>query len=177
IDCGRPPNVHKTLNLAAMGIEDEDAVQAIGQFMKSYRDWLARKGERLVWNWVRENPAGGGTHVHILMHVPPEFAPLLRRRQYHWLNQIARKYQTYKPRKTKGRIHTSRIGGTLKTFQRNPSKHRTNLNIVVGYVLKGASNDKLRLLGITRRHVDCGTVIGKRVGRWQRRRSKAAQSS
>jgi len=187
---GKPFNVHKTLSLRVMGIPDSNGAGAIGMFIKLLSDWIASKGERLVWAWARENPGGKNSHVHLLLHVPPILAPALRRRQHGWLNRIADRLsgpvrapararvatrltkflpsRVARPR-GKRRIHTTRIGGTLRTFADNPAKHAVNLDAVLSYLLKGAAPATIAALALSKPHKNGGPVTGKRVGWWQER--------
>lgn len=168
---GLPFNRHVTIHWERAGIADNRAAAATGYFLKLGSDRLAKlvckvvkkTGEnrtalpRLAWAWVRENDAGGegpkGSHVHILLHVPAELT-WSGWRVRRWLERITgHRYRA-------GVIKTARIGGSLGAA---PAAYEANLAAVVGYVLKGASGDVQRALGLDRIEAG-GRIIGKRAG-------------
>ncbi len=168
---GLPFNRHVTIHWERAGISDNRAAAATAHFLKLASDRLAKlvrksvkqTGEnrastvsRLAWAWVRENDGGGdgpkGSHVHILLHVPTDL-PWRGWQVRRWLERITgSRYRA-------GVIKTARIGGSLGAA---PAAYHANLAAVVGYVLKGASGDAQRALGLDRIESG-GRVIGKRA--------------
>lgn len=162
---GLPLNRHVTIHWEQAGIADERAAWATGRFLKLAGDWLAKranlknnqtKSSRLAWAWVRENGDSKGSHVHILLHCPPELARSFSAMQRRWLGRISG--ERYRTRT----IRTARIGGTLNAANSMPAAYSENLANVVGYVLKGASSDAAVRLGLSRLESG-GRVIGKRA--------------
>ena len=168
---GFPLNRHVTWHLEKSGVAPDDGAKAIGRFLKLHRQFLASRGQPFACLWVREDDDGDrskGAHVHILMHVPSAAAPFVTRRQRRWVRKA-----TGKPYRV-GSLHTSRIGGKVRTAETLPGLYRHNLAAVLAYVLKGAepgANDTLRecenplvaSLALSR-HSEGGRVIGKRCG-------------
>ncbi|MCJ8158551.1 hypothetical protein [Sphingomonas sp. LaA6.9] len=149
-------NRHVTIHLERAGVSDSEAAAAIGAFLTLARDWFRKQGKRTAWAWVRENGDGKGSHVHILLHVPVcvKWSGWRLRR---WLERITGKpYQA-------GIIQTARIGGTTRAAATAPAAYQANLAAVVAYVIKGASPDAARALGLERLE-DGGRIIGKRAG-------------
>ncbi len=160
IRLGLPLNRHLTVHLEKSGVVPCGGAKAIGAYLKLYRQFLASRGFPFAYVWVREDDDGDGTkgaHVHILMHVPPEGAPAAIRRQALWLSRV-----TGLPYRS-GALHTSRIGGKVRTATTLPEVYRPNLDAVVGYLLKGLEQSSAATLGL-RRHDEGGLVIGKRCG-------------
>jgi hypothetical protein len=164
-----PFNRHLTIHWQQAGIPDERAARATGRFLKLAGDWIAKRGGRVAWAWVRENGDAKGSHVHILLHLPAgtRIGALQRR----WLRSI-----TGKPYSA-STIKTARIGGTAGAAQSAPVAYRANLASVVAYVLKGVSPAAARKLELQRLEAG-GRIIGKRaatsqnIGRAARARIK-----
>lgn len=151
---GMPFNRHITIHWQQAGIPDERAAWATGRFLKLAGDWIARRGGRFAWAWVRESGARKGSHVHILMHLPS--AASIGRLQRRWIRSITG--QPYRA----STIKTARIGGTAGAAQSAPVTYRANLAAVVGYVLKGACSTAARELGLDWLEPG-GRITGKRA--------------
>lgn len=89
---GRPFNRFVTLAWVNAGIgQDAVAVRhATAAWLKLARDWLGARGHRpLVWAWAMEDGANrGGLHIHLLMHVPNNLAPLFSPMPRRWVKQL-----------------------------------------------------------------------------------------
>jgi hypothetical protein len=94
--------------------------------------------------------------VHILLHCRPELARRFTAMQRRWLRRV-----TGRPYRARV-IRTARIGGTLTAAGTAPAVYAENLGAVVGYLLKGASPDAARALGLERLEPS-GRIIGKRA--------------
>jgi hypothetical protein len=149
-----PFNRHLTIHWQQAGIPDERAAWATGRFLKLAGDWVAKRGGRFAWAWVRENGERKGSHAHILLHLPA--GTRIGRMQRRWLRSI-----TAKPYSA-STIKTARIGGTAGAAQSAPAAYRANLAVVVGYILKGASPSAARKLELQRLEAG-GRIIGKRA--------------
>jgi len=149
-----PLNRHLTIHWEQAGIPDERAAWATGRFLKLAGDWIAKRGGRIAWAWVRENGDGKGSHVHILIHVPAgaRLGDLQRR----WLRTITGR--AYK----RSTIETRRIGGTAGAARAAPAHYQLNLSAVVGYVLKGVGAATAVTLCLER-HDEGGQIVGKRA--------------
>jgi hypothetical protein len=154
---GFPLNRHLTIHWEAAGIPDCQAAAATAAFLRLARDWLRKRGAPFAWVWVRENGDRKGSHVHILLHCRPELARDFAAMQRRWLRRVTG--NPYRPRV----IRTARIGGTLTAAQTAPAVYAKNLAVVVGYLLKGASPEAARALGLMRVESG-GSIIGKRAG-------------
>lgn len=151
---GLPFNRHVTIHWAQAGVPDSRAAWATGRFLKLAGDWLAKRGGRVAWVWVRENGDGKGSHVHILMHVPA--GERLGNMQRRWLRSIAG--AAYRART----IRTARIGGTAGAAQTAPAPYQANLAAVVGYIVKDASPTAALALRLEPAETS-GWIIGKRA--------------
>jgi hypothetical protein len=151
---GMPFNRHLTIHWQQAGIPDERAAWATGRFLKLAGDWVAKRGGRFAWAWVRENGERKGSHAHILLHIPA--GTRIGTMQRRWLRSV-----TGKPYSA-STIKTARIGGTARAAQSAPAAYRANLAAVVGYVLKGASQAAARKLELQRLEAG-GRIIGKRA--------------
>ena len=171
---GRPFNRFTTIHFAALGIPDDLATRAIGRFVKLASDWLATKGERMVWAWVRETGLSKGPHVHLLFHLPVELASGFNARQPRWIRllpQIRAGACARVGRQQKGTVFSRRIGGSLGAFRTRPRFFALNLLNTLSYVLKGAAPAVIASLGLRRSHDPGGLIVGKRAGGWQDRRA------
>lgn len=170
-----PLNRHLTIHWEQAGIADDRAAWATGRFLKLAGDWIAKRGGRFAWLWARENDvvsgclyARKGSHVHILLHLPPGVR--LGNMQRRWLRSITG--QPY----SASTIKTGRIGGTSGAAHSAPTVYQANLATVLGYVLKGTSGNAARELGLERLEPG-GAIIGKRaassqnIGRAARQRT------
>ena len=171
---GLPFNRHVTIHWERAGISDCEAARATARFLKLASDWIASRAGRWVlkttengngasswftWVWVRENDVGGkgpkGSHVHILLHVPAELTWSGWQVRC-WLERVTgNRYRA-------GVMKTARIGGSLRAAADNTAAYQANLAEVVSYLLKGASADVHRALGLARIESG-GRVIGKRA--------------
>lgn len=150
---GQPFTRMVTVHWDRAGIPDKGAATATGRLTKLIADWGRRRGGRVLWAWVRENDAGKGSHLHLLIACPPDVP--IGRMWRRWLRSI-----TDRPYRA-GVINTRRIAGTLSAPESNPANYRQNLANVVAYVCKGVRPDYGVGLGITRLEYG-GSVIGKR---------------
>jgi hypothetical protein len=161
-----------TVHWEAAGVPDCHSAKATAAFLTLARDWLRKCGKPFAWAWVRENGYAKGSHVHILMHCPPELARAFSGMQRRWLRRV-----TGRPYRARV-IRTARIGGSLRAAETNRAVYAENLAAVVAYVLKGASQEAAGKLGLVRL-VCGGRVIGKRaatshnIGRTARETSSA----
>lgn len=171
---GLPFNRHVTIHWEQARVPDCRAAWATGRFLKMAGDWIAKRGGRIAWAWVRENGDCKGSHVHILLHMPSHLITgkngsglagdntarkhraRLGNMPRRWLRSI-----TGKPYRA-GTIKTGRIGGTAGAVLSAPAAYQENLAAVVGYILKGASSVAAQALGLERLEAG-GTVIGKRA--------------
>lgn len=155
---GLPLNRHVTVHLEKSGVAAGDGAKAVGAYLKLHRQFLRSRGFPFAYVWVREDDDGDGSkgaHAHILMHVPPDAAPAVTRQQRRWLVRIAgRPCQ-------RGALHTSRIGGRVRTATTSPHIYWPNLDQVLAYVLKGVTANAALVLGL-RRHSEGGRIAGKR---------------
>ena len=149
-----PLNRHLTIHWEQAGNPDERAARSTGRFLKLAGDWIAKRGERITWAWVRENGDGKGGHVHILIHVPA--GARLGDMQRRWLRSITGR--AYK----RTTIETRRIGGTAGAALTAPAHYQLNLLVVVGYVLKGVGAATAMTLCLER-HDEGGQIVGKRA--------------
>lgn len=174
---GMPFNRHLTIHWQQAGIPDGQAAWATGRFLKLAGDWIAKRGGRFAWAWIRENDGvserlyarrNKGSHVHILLHLPA--GTRIGNMQLRWLRSITG--QPY----SASTIKTGRIGGTAGAAQLAPAAYEANLAAVVGYLLKGASSAAAGELELGRLEPG-GRIIGKRaatsqnIGRAARRRA------
>lgn len=156
VRAGLPLNRHLTIHWEAAGVPDCRAAWATARFLTLARDWLRKRGAPFAWAWVRENGDGKGGHVHILLHCRPELARSFAAMQRRWLRRV-----TSRPYRARV-IRTARIGGTLTAAETAPAVYAENLAAVVGYLLKGASPEAARSLGLERLEPG-GRVTGKRA--------------
>ena len=170
---GRPFNRFTTVSLSLLDIPDSLATLVIGHFVKLASDWLATKGEKMLWVWVREIGLKYGSHVHLLFHLPPKLAEAFNKLQPRWirvLTQIRASARARLGRQTKGTVLTRRIGGSLGAYRTRPEVFACELRKLLSYVLKGALPDTIATLGLVQPHKPQGAIIGKRVGWWQDRK-------
>ena len=166
---GTPFNRFVTISWEPCGIDPRQAVKATGDWIKLARDWITARGYRMPWCWVQETGPVLGAHCHILMHVPPELAPLFSGRPERWARRVI-----------SGRAG-SYVRGTMRTRQvtmgnasdRSPEAYRAALMGRLHYMLKCAPAGLRVELDLTGwGHVPWGQrclVFGKRAGVWQPR--------
>jgi hypothetical protein len=153
---GLPFNRHLIVHWGALGLSDSDVAWATRQLVKLSTDWLRTRGIKPAWVWVRENDDGDGSkgsHLHLLLHCPSSVP--IGRMWRRWLRKI-----TGLPYR-RGGVHTSRIGGTLNSYDTSPVHYLTNLDVVLAYICKGVSPADAVALGID--HASGGAIIGKRA--------------
>lgn len=148
LGAGRPFNRFVTLAWVNAGIaQDAVAVRRVtAAWLKLARDWLGARGHRpLVWAWVMEDGANrGGLHIHLLMHVPNDLAPLFSPMPRRWVKQL-----------TPGGRY---VAGTLDTKKFRPADpsgfdaarvaYAGELNARLHYILKAAPRALEGNLGI-----------------------------
>lgn len=150
-------NRHWTVHYERAGIAEADAARFIGRLLKLARDAANRKIGRFTAIWVRESGEGKGGHVHILMHVPAALG--LRGRTRKWI-----KLAGGECRAGVSRVRT--IGGNIIGANNGSEHYRHSAEVVLAYVLKGASREAGEALGLPRSG-EVGLVVGKRCGRTQ----------
>ena len=166
---GLPLNRHLTVHWARAGIDDTGAAAATRALLKRASHSLAKRAEPFAYIWIRENDSDGkGSHVHLLLHVPPGAARRFTTLQRRWIRHV-----TGKPYRV-NTLHTSRIGGKVNAAETMPDTYRANLANVVAYVLKGAEPGAAQFLGLTKLEAG-GRVIGKRCG-WSENIGAAARA-
>jgi hypothetical protein len=162
---GMPPNRFLTVHWEKLGVALADALNRLAAFLNLARDWARKRGHEIAWLWIRENDFGDGMkgeHVHILLHIPePIIGEFTRRMTRRWLLRVTgSKY-------VKGGSRFDTIGQRASDYRNAPEIYRGNLSkLLVGYLLKGASKDAARELGLPRWD-DGGRIVGKRWGRSQ----------
>lgn len=144
---GLPFNRHVTLRLERAGIPDRDSVRCIGGFLTRFRDWLRKQGRQTAYAWVRECGPVIGSHVHILLHLPPGLT-FRGNRTRRWLEAISgRRYEA----------------GTICTRRISQAAYDQNLSNLVAYLCKGSEPATAEALGLLR-HKHGGRIMGKRAG-------------
>lgn len=146
-----------TIHWEAAGVPLKSMAKGTGRFIELLTKALARHGCQTTVLWVHENGEGKGAHCHLLAHIPGEMVSRVTRLQRGWLRRITE--QPYKRRV----IHSKPIGGRLGDELANPAHHAINLEVALGYVLKGASEEAAECFGLDRLEPG-GLVIGKRCG-------------
>lgn len=162
---GCPFNRFITIGWHDGGIADRDVVKATGALITLMRDWLKSQGHKCVWAWVQEHGRVKQAHVHILLHVPPDLAPLFSRLPLHWVKRLL------PGRYVKGVVDTKRSPERGKAYWGpwgDPEQWRQQK---VQYVLKCAPAALKSTLGVQGWGEDSwgqsGRVCGKRLGIWQ----------
>lgn len=157
-----------TIHWESAGVPLANLARATRHFIDLLVKALARHGAATAWLWVHENGTDKGGHCHLLVHVPPPLVLLISSLQRKWLRKI-----TGRPYRTRV-ILSKPIGGRLGLEIGNPELHLINLEAVLAYVLKGASQEAASRFGLTRLEPG-GRVIGKRCGTSQNIGAKARQ--
>lgn len=162
---GMPPNRFLTVHWEKLCVPPADCMLANSGFFRLARDWARKRGHEIAWLWIRENDFGDGSkgeHAHILLHVPePIIGEFTRRMTRRWLLRVTGgKY-------VKGAARFDTIGQRASDYCNALEIYRENLSkLLVGYLLKGASNESAHALALPRWH-DGGRIAGKRWGRSQ----------
>lgn len=151
---GLPLNRFITINWEQLGVNDSEAAEATGRFLKLLRDWLRCNGYESAHIWAREYSPSLGSHVHLLVHLP--FDLKLRTVHLRWLRQISG--NSYR----KGAVKTLPVGFSGTCSASNFLHYDKNLQETVKYLLKGVEIAAADRLGIDRLR-PCGKIIGKRV--------------
>ncbi|MBA1374956.1 rolling circle replication-associated protein [Sphingomonas ursincola] len=123
------------------GVDARDCCTATGEFIKRARDWMRRHGYRLGWAWVQEYGQGYGAHAHMLLHVPPELAPLFAPMPLRWAKDILPGAYI------KGVIDTKPIRGASSAYS-EPDLYWANLRTKLHYMMKAAPPELEAVLGI-----------------------------
>lgn len=164
---GTPFNRFATLAFGRSGIDAQDCVAATGDWIKLAREWCASHRLPMPWAWVQEWGPINLAHCHILLHVPPEIAPLFRGRSRRWAETIIAKRGGRYARGTTD-CQKIRCSEQPELF---PDAYRAALAFKVHYMLKCASAELENKLGMTwRGPVPWGQsrlVYGKRLALWQ----------
>jgi hypothetical protein len=150
---GLPLSRFTTIHWERAGLSDGS--RATTAFKRELTRLAARRGYTLAFAWVRENGPGKGDHVHILWHGPadwPDLEPCLRRAM-----KATGAVNRAKVRRTLS------VGRSLRAALAGGPDYLANLGAVVGYLVKGASPEAMRTLGLDRSEPG-GVVIGKRCG-------------
>lgn len=163
---GLPLNRFTTIHWEGAGVPLASMAKATGHFIDLMSKALARHGTSTAWLWVHENGEGKGGHCHMLAHVPADLTPIVTGLQKRWLRRV-----TGRPYRA-GIINSKPIGGRLGLEIGNPSLHAHNLDAVLVYLLKGASDDAANQFAL-HRHDPGGRIIGKRCGTSQNIGAKA----
>ena len=162
---GMPFNRFITIGWHDGGVADRDVVKATGQFITMVRVWLKSQGAKCVWAWVQEHGRVKGAHVHILLHVPPDLAPLFSRLPMRWVKRLLPGGYV------KGVMDTKRSPEPGKAYWGHWGDPEGWRRRRVQYVLKCAPQALKAKLGATDWGPDIwgqsGRVYGKRMGIWQ----------
>ena len=158
---GLPFNRHWTVHYEMAGIAERDGALFVGRLLTLVRKFVRRAGGDLAALWARENGHGKGGHVHILLHLPNGLT--LRNRTRRWIKAAGGN-----PVRRVSKVRA--IGGAARP---DGDHYRANANEVTAYLLKGASNETGRALGLNR-YGDGGPIIGKRAG-WTANIGQAAR--
>jgi hypothetical protein len=154
---GRPLNRFTTLHFKAAKVGDP--VRAVGQLLKLAGDWLRTKGQPLCAIWVREAGEDKGEHLHLLWHVPTDLTAFFAKRERGWRTKIGMK-------SAKGASLTRPVGLSYRHAERGSEygeSYADHLATTVGYVLKGADQKSVAMLGLSRCEPQ-GLITGKRSG-------------
>jgi hypothetical protein len=153
---GLPLNAHVTIHWERQGVPDSAAAKATGSFLTCVRDWLRKQGLPFAYAYARENGDGKGSHVHILLHLPPGSRWHFQRSR-RWLEAVSG------GRYRKGVVVTARVRGTAAGAIAHRELYAANLQTVVGYLTKGALPCAAHALGLVNFEPG-GRVAGKRAG-------------
>lgn len=172
LKAGRPLNWFLTVNWRCLGIPPESVVHATRALIKLIREYLRMAG--LPWTWVQEVGRRYGHHVHVLLYIPPErLEDVNRLWRRNWQANLIRQFSPNgPPASMRGAKCGKKLGGSLRLVDINPALYRAHLNRVVVYMLKGASRETLKELGLRQKHRNCGRTTGKRVACWPEPRKR-----
>lgn len=153
VEVGMALNRHTTFNLSQLGVAPDRGAPAVTRVTKLLREWLAKRGSTTAFLWVREGK--GGSHVHLVWHLPPGVP--IKRRTRAWACILAG------GRAPSGSVFTTTIRGWSATTREQSALYWANLNSLVTYILKGWHDDAMALLR-SEGAGSGGEVIGKRCG-------------
>lgn len=148
-------NRHWTIHYQRAGIAEADAARFIGRLNKLVREYSTRNRGDYAAIWVRESGEGKGGHVHILLHLPARLS--LKGRTRLWVRLAGGKCQ-------RGVSYIRAVAGRVSAADGGGEHYHHNLDVVRGYLLKGASMEASEALRLERQPIDQGTVLGKRCG-------------
>lgn len=157
IELGLPLNRFITIHWQAQGVPLELMPWATTQYFDRLSKFLRRNGCKAAYVYVHENGPQKGHHTHILAHVPSGLIRRLTRLQRRWLEAISS--QSYVTRAIKSKP----VGYRQNLAVTSPKLYALHLDIVEGYVLKGATENAAIECLITRLEAG-GLVAGKRCG-------------
>jgi hypothetical protein len=146
-----------TIHYQRAGISEQAAAAFIGYLLKRLAELAKRSGGQFAAIWVRENGAGKGGHVHLLLHLPPGIT--LRGRIPKWIKLAG-------GRCIAGVSVVHSIGGRLSAAESGGEHYDLNAGNARRYLLKAAPADVGRALGL-KRYGEAGFIVGKRCGRTQ----------
>jgi hypothetical protein len=149
-------NRHWTVHYEKAGVTEIEAARFIGRLLKQVGDYVARSKGRgqFAAIWMRENGDGKGGHVHILMRLPPGCT--LRGRTRKWVRLAGGAY-----RRNVSFVRT--IAGSLMAAEAQSEHYRKNATVATAYILKGASIEAGKVLGL-KDYGQAGLIVGKRCG-------------
>lgn len=151
---GKPFNRHWTVHFEMGGIAEHDGAAFVGRLLSLVRKQVRRAGGELAALWARENGAGKGGHVHILLHIPA--AITLRNQTRRWIKAAGGKPV---PRASKVRT----VGRLVSAATAGGAHYRANADMVLAYLVKAAAPETGRALDLPR-YGEGGLVTGKRIG-------------
>lgn len=187
---GLPFNRHWTVHWGLMGVPDSAAGAATGRLLKLCADWLRRRGHRTAWAYVREHDpaAGKGSHVHILIHLPPALGRAFGSRAQKWVRRAAgaayergashsRPVVGFRLPPKEASRYSGAARAALDTARvdtaHDDRTYRANLNAALAYVLKAVTPAVAAEVGpILSRTGEGGPVMGKRCGWSQNLRTR-----
>ncbi|MBD3761917.1 hypothetical protein [Rhizorhabdus sp.] len=171
IEIGKPYNRFITVLLEKGGFPERDAAAATRAFIKLIADWLREKGGRLCWTYSLEWGSQNLSHVHILLHIPPDLDKKFRPMPQRWA-------KSFLPLgKFAGAVLSKRIRGANTPDGVSVGLYDRELWADLYYLMKAAPvalEEPLAMLGRGRPGIRWGQsslVFGKRSGSWQERRA------
>jgi hypothetical protein len=152
---GRVFQRHWTVHYGLAGVDRRDGARFVGHLLDTVSKQARREGGAMTLLWVRECASGKGEHVHILLHLPAGMS--LRNRTRRWIEAAGGAWR-------KGVSKVRIVGGRLSKVERSSeARQRENAEKVLRYLLKAASEETGRSLGLTRAG-SSGLIVGKRWG-------------
>lgn len=165
-------NRHWTVHYEMAGIAEHDGTSFVGGLLALLGKHVRRAGGKSAGLWARENGDGKGGHVHILLHLPRGMT--LRNRSRSWIkaaggNPKLRVSFVRTIRGCEAGSSSDELSEAVKGQVRD-----ANRRAVLAYLIKGASVETGRALGLPR-HGEGGMVVGKRAG-WSENIGAAARA-